>query len=609
MTTAQKDRLIARGAPLLVVLLILLITVIQWRWIAQDARYQPFVDPYPQRALVVADHLRANGLDGLPQLIMENRIGPRSPLYQFGVAFFVLLFGRSLDVMLGLNLLLNGFMMVGAYSVGKLIKNEQTGLLAALLVATMPPIMQLTRLIRPHSVLPALVMIWLWLLLRLLKQRNVRNAWLFCLVLLLTLWLHPNAIYMVLPPTLLFVAYAVFSANDDDGAFVFGDGFIWREVAAQGCERLKRPFVIHGLLPGLFIAGLLTAAWYYLVRDDVSGLVLESATNWSSERYGFSNIPASPFWYLWTFPGVISNFFTYLFGAGLVIYLFAKRPYRFMLSLTFVLMYVGMGLRQGTLAWMNFAAVLPLVGVITAVFIIDLLATVKDIPAQNDSHRIGKLFARFLLATAVLVAIFNAYVVTAELGDNSRRLAQTLGAPLETSCGWRMIIAYCPNPPRQQNWQETAILQTILEDGRCSEATCSVAIVTESAEIFGFSSLRYFRAQNFPQVDLKIVPIRSHGQYSVDWLTTDYVVYIPQLKNNLYSNGVRALLQNPPEMFTDVFEDVAQFPLPRGWDVHILYRTRLLTEAEEDAYLTELDVPENIKASLSSDFSFQELEE
>ncbi|WP_420643243.1 glycosyltransferase family 39 protein [Candidatus Leptofilum sp.] len=590
--------------PLLLAGLILLITLLQVRWIRQDARYQPFVDPYPQRALEIADHLSANGLADLPQLIMETRIGPRSPLYQFGAAIFVLLFGRSLDAMLVLNLVMNGLLMIGAYGMGKLMKNRQSGLLAALLVGTLPPIMQLTRIIRPHSVLPAMVMLWLWLLLRLLKHRTVRDAWLFCLVLLLTLWLHPNAIYMVLPPTFILVVYAIFSAGGSNEATAVG-GFSWRGVAGEAWGCLKRPHIIKGLLPGLVIAGLLTAAWYYLVRDDVSGLVVESATNWSSERYGFSNIPASPFWYLWTLPGVITNFFTYLFGAGLVVYLFVKRPYRFMLSLTFILMYVGMGLRQGTLAWMNFAAVLPVVGVITAVFIMDLQDALGDAPSQ----RLGELFTRCLLVTAVFVAIFNAYVVTAELGDNSERLAQTLGAPLETSCGWRMVVAYCPNPPRQQNWQELAILQTILEDERCSEATCSVAVVTESAEIFSFASLRYFRMQNFPQAELSIVPIRRHGRYSADWLTTDYVVYIPQLKNNPYANGVSTVLQNPSETFGDIFEDIAQFPLPRGWDVHVLHRARSLTEAEVSAYLAELDVPANLKASLSSNFSFQDLEE
>lgn len=49
-----------------------------------------------------------------------------------------------------------------------------------------------------------MVMLWLWLLLRLFKHRLVRDAWLFCLVLLLMFWLHPNAIYMLLPPIVVF---------------------------------------------------------------------------------------------------------------------------------------------------------------------------------------------------------------------------------------------------------------------------------------------------------------------------------------------------------------------------------------------------------------------
>lgn len=590
---------------LLLALLILVVTWVQLRWILQDERYQPFVDPYPQQTLTIADHLSAHGLADLPQLVMETRIGPRSPLYQFGAALFVLIFGRSLDAMLGLNLLLNGLMLVGAFSAGRLIKNEQTGLLAALLVASLPPIVQLTRIIRPHSVLPALIMLWLWLLLRLFKHHRVRDAWLFCLVLLLMFWLHPNAIYMVLPPTLLFMLALIFARDVDAAVVASGGATPWRVKANWVWGRLQRPFIRKGLLPGLLVAGLLAAAWYVVVLKAVLTLTEVSSSSWATEQYGFPDVAPSFFWYLQTMPGAITNFITGLFGLGCVAFLFAQRPYRLLLSLTFILMYVGMGLRQGTLAWMNFAAVLPIVGVVTAVFVMDL-ASVWDSVTRPAVQRAGRIVARGLVGAVVLVAIFNMYLVTArQLDDNSKQLAAILGAPLEHSCGWRMIAVYCPNPPRQQEWQELAILQAVLNDSGCPNADCTLAVVTESSESFGFASLRYFMIEAYPAANLDIMPIRKHGRYSVDWLKTDYLVYIPQMQNNTYSNGVVQFLQTPPEQAADAFEQIAHFSLPREWEALVLRRTRPIADAEITTYLSELDIAAHIKGALTLNETFR----
>jgi hypothetical protein len=525
-------------------------------------------------------------------------------------AFFVLVFNRTIDAMLGFNLAMNGLMILVAFLVGRLVKNRGAGLLSALFVATFPPIVNLTRLARPQSVLPALVIVWLWSLLLMLQKRTVKTAWLFCFILLVGLWLHPNAFFLLLPATSLFIVYAIFSADNQDANPLSITNFSLKKFASRGWAKLKRPFVTKGLLPGLLMVALLASAWYLSALEDVTELAIESATNWSSERYGFTDIPATPFWYLWTFSGAISNFFAFLFWAGFIVYLFAKQRYPLILCLTFILMYFGMILRQGTLAWMNFAAVLPVVGVISAVFIVDLFAgdqnNALNMTPQLHSQRVIQIFASVLLGAAICISLFNVYVVTGELSENGELLAQTLGAPLDVACGWRMTVAYCPNPPRSQDWQELAILQTIINDEGCPNATCSVAVVTESAEIFSFISLRYFGEQKFPEATLEFLPIRRHGRYSLDWLTTDYIIYIPQLQNNLYANAVASFLQNPPDNFASTYEEVKQLSLPRGWNAYILRRAHPLTDEEIYAYLADVDLPTDFKASLTVDFTFRD---
>lgn len=108
---------------------------------------------------------------------------------------------------------------------------------------------------------------------------------------------------------------------------------------------------------GCWLPGCSRRPGTVVVLKAVLTLTEVSSSSWTTEQYGFPDVAPSFFWYLQTMPGVITNFITGLFGLGCVAFLFAQRPYRLLLSLTFVLMYVGMGLRQGTLAWMNFAAV------------------------------------------------------------------------------------------------------------------------------------------------------------------------------------------------------------------------------------------------------------
>lgn len=150
-----------------------------------------------------------------------------------------------------------------------------------------------------------------------------------------------------------------------------------------------------------------------------------------------------------------------------------------------------------------------------------------------------------------------------------------------------------------------AILQAVLNDSGCPNADCTLAVVTEDSESFGFASLRYFMIEAYPAANLDIMPIRKHGRYNVDWLKTDYLVYIPQMQNNTYSNGVVQFLQAPPEQAADAFEQIAHFSLPRHWEARVLRRTRPIADAEITTYLSELDIAAHIKGSLTLNETFR----
>ena len=596
----------------LVALLVTAVIFFHLNWIQEDTRNQPFIDPYPQRILEFADGISEQGIRQLPQLIYDLRIGPRPPLYQIIAGGFVSLFGRSIDAMLGANLFLNGVLILATFAAGTVAKNRHAGLLAALFVATYPPLANLTRLARPHAIAPAAVALWLWFMLLLLRKRSWQVAWLFSLSLAFGFLIHPNLIYLLGLPSLLFIIYYVFFHELPQKTDINSLDRPVRHFPSWIRGKLATPFVYKGLAPSLLVALILTAVWYIPQITGVTYLVELSASQWSAARYGFSHIPASFWWYALTLPGAISYLLSGLFFISLAVYLFARQRFPFALAVTFLLMYLGFGLRQGTLAWMNFAPILPVVAILTAVFLIDFVNYTGNkqfvqTAVQPQTWQMDRLFAVFLLLVSIVAAGFNFYAVTGKLSANSKLAAQLLGAPLDSACGWRMNVAFCPNPPRQQAWPLQDILQIPLDDPLCQEKVCTLAVATESAESFSNTTLSYALSRDFPGANIDIVPIRLQSrQYSLDWLKSDYLVYIPQIQNNPYANAVAQFLVQPPASFAEHYAEVGQIALPQGWTAVILKHTQPLTDEEISAFANMLNVSDDVKANLRVDFSFRE---
>ena len=229
---------------------------------------------------------------------------------------------------------------------------------------------------------------------------------------------------------------------------------------------------------------------------------------------------------------------------------------------------------------------------------------------SSKSLQVDRLFAIFLLTASVAIAGFNFYAVTGKIADNGKLTAQLLGAPLDTTCGWRMTVAFCPNPPQQEDWPISEILQQPLNDLECREKICTLAVATESAESFGFTMLSYHLLRDYPEFKLNVVPIRSHGQkYSLDWLKSDYLIYIPEIQNNSYANAVSRFLMQPPASFAAYYQEVDQISLPKGWTAVILKQLKPLTDEEISTFADMLDISANERAGLNPDFSFLKLNE
>lgn len=346
--------------------LIAVISFVNILWIIKDNRPQAFFDPYPKNTLEFVDSLKEQGFTQIPSLITKMSVGSRPPLYQLLAVPSIYLFGRSEDTILVVNIFFGVVLMLSTYGIAKMAKNSEAGLLASLLVATYPPIVGLSKIARPHSVLPACVALSLWLLFKLLKKRSWKTSWAFGASLGFGILIHPVFFFLLAAPSLIFCLYIALFQMEPRLPHSPGKLPSWLMY------KILDPFVLKGLLPAGVIALAITAVWYLPNIDGVIYSAQVTKGFWSSVTLGFWHLNSSFWWYALTMPGAISHVLFALLVVGLMVNFSKKQPYRFVLALTFLLMYCSLSLSFASKGWLYAAAMLPVAAVISAIFIVDM---------------------------------------------------------------------------------------------------------------------------------------------------------------------------------------------------------------------------------------------
>ena len=327
---------------------------------------------------------------------------------------------------------------------------------------------------------------------------------------------------------------------------------------------------------------------------------------------GFPDVSSSFWWYALTMPGAISIVFTLLLAISLIVVIVRPRMYTTAAAVTFILAYAGISMRAGTKAWMNGAAILPLAAVLTAVGLTELYnifwlsprvsqpgsSAIKLFPSPMASiRRTGKVISLGMILICIIVAGFIFSVVTGGIPPHCEGIVRALGAPLCSSCGWRMIVAFCPNPPRKEDWRMSDILRVIVQDSEGEEETDSLAVVSINKDNFRYSVLRYKLVRDFPDFNLAIELINSRRapHLKLNWLSSKYVIYIPRPRSKAYFRAVEKLLEDPPNIFADAHKEIGIFPLPDGTTAHLLKRVRDLTLKEAEISIEALKYLEKEK--------------
>jgi hypothetical protein len=596
------ERVNPRNRHIPLVLLVLAVTLGNVFWISIDTRPQPFRDPYPHRTLEFIDNLGAKGLGELPQLVDQMSFKPRSPLYQLLTVPFVLVLGRSADSMLAVNLIFYVILILSTYALAKTTMGHSAGLLAAVLVASYPPIVNLVRIARPPSVAPACVALSMYLLSLTLVTRKAKWAWAFGFSLGFALLIHPILFYVLPLPALMYGSYMLL----DQGA-PGEEELPWRERLLR-LKRLRNPFLFRGLVPAALIAMLLAGMWYLPNMAHIERLLGQLSGHWASVTVGFRDVSYSFWWYFITMPGAITNFNTVIIGSSLVYYLIKREPRKSLLAISFLLIYCAINFRSGAKSWLYFSSALPVAAVLSAGFLLDVRSSAGGLHRWLAGRVGGKnplralfvklvgnashVFSVAILPFSIVIAAAAFSVSTCDSGPGGRAVVKMLVLPLDPSCDNRMAVAFCPNAPVREDYRFVDIIRKIGEDPECRQRRCSLTIVPWRNSSVNRATLGFALLRDLPDFELELLANRGRRfDAELRWLISDYILYIPNEGGGLYSEAIVSLLEDPPEAFLASHQEVARFPLPKASTAILLQRTSPLTLQEARTTIGRLDLP------------------
>ncbi len=580
-TDRSESRFLARKKQhIALALLIATVAVINTMWIRQDESRMIKSDAYDflTQLLLFIDAFDLNTFADPWPLLDRLSVGGRPPLYQLLTIPFVLVFGRSEDAALAVNLVFLVILVLSTYGIGRLVSNGTAGLLGAFFVVSYPPIIHLSRTYLPHAALPACTALSLYLALLIKNQPSLRYAWFYCASLAFGMLIHPYFIWFAVPPTILVVYISLFCSHPKRPINL-------KQAPTWLLEKVRDRFVIVGLLPGALFALGLILAWYMTIGYRLFGVVkfIDESRAGTTHMHGFPEVE-STFWrWTQTTPSAISYIFTLLLIGGVVSAIVRRRRPALILAFTLIATYAIWSFRGTPRAWWYFASVLPIAASVTAVGIADL--------RRN-------WLSRTLIVGAVALGAFNFSVVTWGVQPWSRPLAIAMGSPLGSACRRPMTTVFCPTPPQVERWPARDILRTVLSDSECQKGQRCWLLTTGDIWL---GRLRYYlirdRAQNrlalSHQEARRIAPAYDFKKL----LNSNYLVYPdpqPPHMGRPYGRVTARFLQSPPAAFSSAHRTVATFECPNG-QLKLVKRVKPLTIEEAEASIEAIDLSDEDK--------------
>lgn len=581
MTLRQPQR--AHLAWLLLAALLAVVVTAHVRWIRADAAFMPHVDSYSllSRTLQLLNDLgepEPPTPARLGRLVEATSLAGRPPLYQLLSAPGVALLGRDQDAAQLSNLLYLLVLGGATFLLGREVGRSAVGLLAAALVVTYPPIVQLVAVYRPHAAFPALAALLLWLVVRGVRRRRAADVWAVAGVLAAAAWIHPAFAFFAAAPVGVLLVHLARKPPAADGG------------AADGRADDRAALWRRAVLPAFAAAAVLVVVWYAtggqeIVRDFLRWKAMSVAADPDAERVrsGFREVPANALWYLRTSPHVLTWFHVLLAAAGAVAALATRRIALVLLVLHVAVGYALQAVVDNGLHWYRVGALLPAVAVLSA-------------------HAVFALRPRALRAALAAVALaVGAFCLVYVLfgGERLDRAARRLGAPVDTvTCqklAWRSF-ALCARPPLDEPPRTDQLVGLVGEQDVCRPPRrCRVMVVQRTGLLPGL--LLTSAEQRWPDHRIRFHGIgtqRLGGRFAFEALLgSDLVVYVDgRSRGDNYSADAERFLRSRSTVFARRHREIGRVELSTGLDAVLVERTAPLTVAEVEDALGRLPVDE-----------------
>ncbi len=592
------------AAPLVgLVLVVALVLGCHIAWLAMDraALANPGSYFYLNRTLTFGYEL--SSIDSLAQLaksLGNLSVFGRPPAYEIMAVPFVVLGRGAEDVALGVNLL---FLALGALALFHwcvLLGKPWAGVLAAGLYLTYPTTVGGMHNFLPHTIVPSLTVITLWLVTLLIVRPGRRAGWALGAMIGLGAMVHPSYVGIVAIPMAGGVLYWLVTRAK--ARMVDGEGGL-----AALCRAVVRDEIfVRALLPSAAISGMIIALWY--VGPGIE--ILKEYMQWKGdeiEAYRGQELVAHGFpehlgrlWYVKTAPAALSLPLVLAGLVGLIRLTMRFRSLRWFVLLSFASVVLVVSLGETALAWWKLAAALPLLALATAL-------AVDALPKRWLRQ------AAYLLLAGV--AGFNlAYVLFGGAWGNT--VARGMGArPDSMTCTSlaRFTCVFCPRPPEQNQSPGKAIVEALRTHSMGPRFGFPGVLVVDHKHLQA-SQVDYWLTRYWPDNNL---PVRSQGvktwgiAYNLRFLArARFILHIPApptgtpSPRDTFRKVTDRFLNNPPELFALRHETVATIPLDpstsdpnkpahRLASIHLVKRTHDADVPEAEQIIEALGLPDS----------------
>lgn len=398
-----------------------------------------------------------NAWERIKSLYMASTGTLHPPLFGIVSGVFMLLFGISQDVALMANIPFLAVLLISTYFIGKELFNQETGLIAVILLSFFPGTFSFSRAYRVDFALAALVALSVLCLIRTRHMTSQRGSLLFGAVLGLAA-LSKNTFVLFLPgPVIVLVVVPLV-----------------RRIAAREFGQVKK-IILNFALVGL-LTFLIAGPWYVLQAEEFHQRVLDDVVGSGGllhpdpdEEFISEMVLAHPGWLLKSyllFPLAV------LFAFALIYHLIGFRKHRALLLTWMVIPYLYHAIMGPILASEMIRYLLPVVpatALILALFLERLMNLI------TKAHREYSLRCAYFCILLLMIETPLFLVIT--YGGNGNLIEPFGKSPESTSFGYPWWGDWGLTSPFSMGWELEEVTDLIADDWSDKDMLPSVFVL------------------------------------------------------------------------------------------------------------------------------------